>query len=190
MGYGWVAVCTNVHISEAEPPIVNHPSDIKYVVGDTGYNVTWLPEDAYPDHYEIFINETIYESGDWNGSEILVLVDGYDVGVYNFTLVVYDVLGQKTIDTVFVGVLTLPSDPPPDYFGTILFFLGIGAVGFIITFSILYTSTPFLKRFRRKSDSEDGEGEEIRTALEGLKTDADDTLDKQNNDDPLDLDGE
>ncbi|MHA1389301.1 MAG: right-handed parallel beta-helix repeat-containing protein [Candidatus Thorarchaeota archaeon] len=115
----------HVLVAEAEHPTIDHPPDIEYVAGDSGYNITWLPQDAYPDYYEIFINETLYESGNWvrNGSEIMVFVDGYDIGVHNFTIVVYDMVGQTTTDSVFVRVLTPPSgtSPPPstqplDYF--------------------------------------------------------------------------
>ncbi|MGY5872402.1 MAG: NosD domain-containing protein [Candidatus Thorarchaeota archaeon] len=178
----------SVYVLEAEPPVINHPSDIEYVVGDTGYNITWIPEDAYPDHYEIFINVTLYKSGDWNGSEILVFVDGHDIGLYNFSLVVYDSPGQTSIDVVFVSVLAHSSEPPPDYFGFVLFLLGIGMVGFIITFSILYTSTPFLKRFKGESDSEDDA--EILAALEEFVIDKNEPLNTGDNDTSFDVDVE
>ncbi|MHA1613922.1 MAG: right-handed parallel beta-helix repeat-containing protein [Candidatus Thorarchaeota archaeon] len=165
-------------------PRINHPPDIEYVVGESGYNITWIPEDDYPESYEIFINETLYESGDWDGSEIVIIVDGHDIGVYNFTLVVYNIQGQNTLDTVYVRVRAQTTEPPPDYFGLAMFLLGIGLVGFIITFSILYASTLLLKRFRGENDSEDTEN----IALEDLKTDISKTLDTP--DTSLDLEDE
>ncbi len=166
------------------PPMIDHPSDIEYVVGESGYNITWIPEDVYPESYEIFINETLYESGGWDGWEISIIVDGHDFGVYNYTVVVYNIQGQNTLDTVFVRVRAYTTEPPPDYFGLALFLLGVGAIGFIITFSILYASTLFLKRFRGENDSEDTE--EILAALEELNKRK--TLDTRDNNDSLDLD--
>ncbi len=155
----------SVDVSEAEAPIINSSPDIEYMVGDTGYNITWTPVDAYPDHYEVFMNGMLYDSGEWNGSEIVLVVDGHDVGVYNYSIVVYDTLGQNAMDTVFVEVLT------PNYFLQVLFFIGIGMIGFIVTLSILYTSTPFLQHFKNDDDSEDEQ--EILAALEELSSDND-----------------
>ncbi len=163
----------SVLVSEAETPVINYPPDIEYVEGDSGYNITWIPEDAYPESYEIFINGTLSESGEWDGSAISVSVDGLNAGLYNFTLVVFDDPGQNATDTVLVRVHAQIGTPPPDVLGVVLILLGVGVVGFIITFSILYTSTPYLKRFRREDDSEDPE--EIEVAIEELKEDRNET---------------
>lgn len=161
----------SVIIAEAEPPMINHPPDIQHIVGDVGYNITWIPTDAYPDHYEVFINGTAHESGDWNGSEIVILVDGLDVGVHDYTLVVYDVIGQETMDTVLVVVFAYSNPPPPNYLLQVLFYLGIGAVGFIVAFSILYIRKPFLKHIRDEDDSVDND--EIQEAIKELVADRD-----------------
>jgi len=156
----------SIEVMEAEAPIINSPPDIEYMVGDVGYNITWTPVDAYPDHYEVFLNGLLYDSGEWNGSEIIIVVDGHDAGIYNYSIVVYDVPRLNTIDTVFVEVL---DEPTPNVFLQVLFFLGIGAVGFTVTFAILYSSTPFLKRF--KNDDDDSEREQqILAALDELSS--------------------
>jgi len=108
----------------------------------------------------------------WNGSEIIIVVDGHDVGIYNYSIVVYDVLGQNTMDTVVVEVLVHTGEPPPNTILQVLFFLGLGVVMFIVTFAILYTSTPLLKRFKKDDDDEENE-QEILAALKELSTDND-----------------
>jgi parallel beta-helix repeat protein len=170
----------SVLVAAAESPVINHPLDIEYVVGETGHNITWIPEDAYPKSYEIFINKTSYVSGDWNGSEISIVVDGLDVGFYNFTLVVYDIPGQNTADTVLLRVRVYISGPPPDLLSSVLFLLGIGVVGFVVTFSILYTATPFFNRFRGKNHTEDSK--EISIALEELVSGKGEEIGTQNKD--------
>ncbi|TFG31308.1 hypothetical protein EU527_12755 [Candidatus Thorarchaeota archaeon] len=156
----------SVKIAKAEAPVINSPPDIEYVVGDVGYNITWIPADAYPDQFEVYLNGALHESGMWNGSEIVVVVDGHDVGINNYSIVVYDVLGQNTKDTVFVEVLVHTGEPPPNYFQQVLFFLGIGAIGFIITSAILYTIRPFQRIIGEKDDST--VGDEIQAAMDEL----------------------
>ncbi len=89
--------------------------------------------------------------------------------MFNFTLVVFDDPGQNATDTVLVRVHVQTSEPPPDTLGIVLLLLGVGVVGFVITFAILYTSTPYLMRFRREDDAEDHE--EIQVAIEELQED-------------------
>lgn len=159
----------SVRVSEASPPTINHPADIEYVAGTVGHNITWTPEDDSPESYEIFMNGTLLSSGEWNGSEIVVSVDGYGIGLYNFTLVVTDVLNQETTDSVFVSVVSPSTEPSGDDFSFVLFLLGVGVLGFVVTFSILYLSTPFIQRFRKKDVLEDKD--EISTALDEIKPD-------------------
>jgi len=173
----------SVYVAETEPPTIDHPPDIEYVVGELGNNITWWPVDSYPESFEIIINGTLYNSGPWSGSGILISVDWLEVGVYNFTLVVYDAPGQSAVDTVLVRVHARTSEPPPDTLGFVLFLLGVGMIGFAITFLILYTSTPYLARFRR---GDDDDSEEMQEAIEELKEYRNDTT--QDNDVPLESD--
>ncbi len=132
------------------------------------------------------INGTLDESGVWDGSAIFVSVDGLDAGLYNFTLVVFDDPGQNATDTVLVRVHAQIGTPPPDVLGVVVILLGVGVVGFVITFSILYTNTPYLMRFRREDDAEDPE--EIQVAIEELQEDRSEPA--QDIDPSLDLDDE
>ena len=139
------------------------------MVGTAGHNITWTPLDESPESYEIFMNGILLSSGEWNGSEIIVFVDGYDIGLYNFTLIVRDVLNQGAADSVLVSVVPPPTGPSDNAFLFILFLLGVGVLGFVVTFSILYVSTPFIQRFRKKDVLEDKD--EISTALDEIKPD-------------------
>jgi hypothetical protein len=133
-------------------PTINHPDDVQYEVGETGFSITWTPIDDYPGSYEIFQNGTIVASGDWNttSEDINIMVDGLAIGTYNYTIVIYDQAGNSVNDTVIVQVLpittTTPSTttsptsttttPPPDNTLTIILIGGI-AVGIVIVVIIL-----------------------------------------------------
>jgi ABC-type transport system substrate-binding protein len=91
--------------TDTTPPSIDSPDDLSYTGGDTGYSITWTPSDAYPDSYEVYTNGTLFESGDWSGSSITVVVDGMNVGAWNFTIIVDDDYTHSTIDLVWVTVL-------------------------------------------------------------------------------------
>jgi hypothetical protein len=93
-----------VTVLDVTPPTIDSPSNINYELGTTGNSITWTPSDSYPDHYELYRNGSLLGSWAWDGSPIVVDVDGLGVSTYNYTLTVYDV-GDNTIsDTVFVSV--------------------------------------------------------------------------------------
>ena len=86
-------------------PYLDHPLDIEYTVGETGYMITWSPFDDFPALYEVLKDGASFDSGSWDGSEISVSVSGLLPGVYNYTLTVWDLSGNNASDTVFVTVL-------------------------------------------------------------------------------------
>ncbi|MGY5858648.1 MAG: NosD domain-containing protein [Candidatus Thorarchaeota archaeon] len=85
-------------------PTMNAVDDTSYQVETTGYYLTWVPMDRYPDYYEVFRNSTLIETGSWNGTNIQICIDGLEFGVYNYTIVVYDQSGNFVSDQVFVYV--------------------------------------------------------------------------------------
>jgi hypothetical protein len=88
-------------------PYINRPSDLEYKEGSTGHFITWAPYDEYPSRYEVYRDSNLIESGSWNGSEICINIDGLILGVYNYTLVVFDRKGNSASDTILVTVFTI-----------------------------------------------------------------------------------
>lgn len=86
-------------------PYLDHPSDIEYTAGESGYAILWSPSDDFPALYEVLKDGVLFDSGPWDGSEISVSVNGLLPGVYNYTLTVWDLSGNSASDTVFVTVL-------------------------------------------------------------------------------------
>lgn len=119
-------------LTEEDPPVVNHPSDIVYDEGSTGHSITWSPSEQHPHSYVVEKNSSNFASGLWDGLSITVSVDGLNPGVYNFTLTVLDDSGNSVTDTVFVSVIdiTYPTiDSPSDFEYT------EGSMGHTITWS-------------------------------------------------------
>jgi len=88
-------------------PIIDSPLDIEYTEGATGNNITWTASDANQDNFIILINGTSPPGypAVWNTTSIVLDVDDLAVGVYNFTIVVFDAHGHSATDIVFVTVL-------------------------------------------------------------------------------------
>jgi len=92
-------------------PIVNHPANITYTLGETGNFIHWTISDTS------LKNFAIYRNGESAGmtADIISLgpttlpidlsVDDYAVGLYNLTLVVTDWVGLVSSDTVWVEVV-------------------------------------------------------------------------------------
>ncbi|MHA1248303.1 MAG: right-handed parallel beta-helix repeat-containing protein [Candidatus Thorarchaeota archaeon] len=118
---------------DSDIPTIDHPADIKYAEATTGNQITWSPSDSCPDHYEVYRNSTVVESGVWNGGKITVTVDGLAAGTYNYTLVVYDEAGHSAADTVFVIVLA-DGDPPTIDHPTDIEYIE-GTTGNVVTWS-------------------------------------------------------
>lgn len=112
-----------VTVLAAGVPILNSPLDINYHVSDPiDYNITWIATHNNPDAYIVYEDgEGIY-SGVWNSANpIVVDLDGYPPGSYNFTIVVFDAFGQSATDTVIVTVTSVsPSGITIEEGGTIL----------------------------------------------------------------------
>lgn len=135
------------------PTIISSPHDLEYEVGDTGNSLAWNCTDLDPDIFVIYRNGTEIDSDDWisGGDGIVISVDGLAVGVYNFTIVVFDGSGNSATHTVWVTVTpaettstttpttgtsptgtTTPPPIDPTTLGLAVAGLGIGAVVVIV----------------------------------------------------------
>ncbi len=90
---------------ELTPPIIRDVEDFEYEINSTDNRIIWHVIDFHPDNYSIFQNNIlIHFENDWNGSDIILSVDGLSIGAHNYTLVVYDAHGGMDTDTVIVSV--------------------------------------------------------------------------------------
>jgi hypothetical protein len=94
----------SIVVVDTTPPTIDHPDDLTYTGGDTGYSITWTPSDPYHDSYEVFVDGSPFESGLWSGGPITVVVDGLNIGPWEFTIVVYDESANSVTDLVSLFV--------------------------------------------------------------------------------------
>jgi len=115
-------------------PIIDQPADITYEEGSKGNNIMWHPEDAEPSGYTVTRNETVVESGPWSGGNITVNVDSLSVGVYLYTCIVNDTVGQSGSDTVIVTVTEAGGFP----WGGLFFALAVIGLAAVIIYTTQY----------------------------------------------------
>lgn len=117
-----------VHVRSIDTalPTLSSPPDIEYTVGESGNVLAWTGSDVHPAWYEVYRNGTLIQSGDWDGSNITISVDGLSTGVYEFAVVVLDTSNNNATDSVLVTVLLSPSQPV-----TLLAAAGMGIIALI-----------------------------------------------------------
>ena len=128
-----------VTVGAGDVVTVNSPSDMSYIVGATGKQISWTPQGVgtlSTFSYEITRNGTSLETGSWtSGTAISISVEGLALGSYEYviTLTADDISIQ---DTVVVNVTADSSSNPtpiegssiPGYNGIFVLAL-IGIVG-------------------------------------------------------------
>ncbi|MHA1636785.1 MAG: right-handed parallel beta-helix repeat-containing protein, partial [Candidatus Thorarchaeota archaeon] len=125
-------------INDETNPIIDSPDDLMFVVGTTGNSLVWTPVDEYPATYEISSNGSVYISGDWGGSRVVLDVDGLPVGNHTFTLTVWDGSGNSVSDEVIVVVIpyegwTAPLEP----LDATLAIIGLAVAGGVIAVVVI-----------------------------------------------------
>jgi hypothetical protein len=101
----------HVLMGDFRTPAIDHPADVSYTHGDTGNSITWNPTDIVPDNFEIYRDDTLVDSGVWDGSAITVSVDGLSPGTYVYKCLAYNDLDIFGSDEVTVTVAADENDP-------------------------------------------------------------------------------
>ena len=110
-------------------PTLNHPANIEYILGATGNSINWTLSEEHPVSYQVWRNSALVKDGDWNttSEQVTVIVDGLDVGVYNYTIMVTDIAGYTVTDEVTVTVVAELITPT-----MVLMLLGAAAVIIVV----------------------------------------------------------
>jgi hypothetical protein len=97
-------------------PVVSSPDDIEYEEGETGNTIAWTVTDNSitidAQYIVIELNGEEVESGYWvSGDEIIINVDGLDVGTNIYTITADDGIGGQSSDSVTVTVNEIQEEP-------------------------------------------------------------------------------
>ncbi|MHA2161034.1 MAG: right-handed parallel beta-helix repeat-containing protein [Candidatus Thorarchaeota archaeon] len=108
------SVMVNV-VPDIFPPIIDHPANVTYVLGEEGNFISWHPFDNLPYFYMVWKTDIFVQGGFWNSSSeiISVNVDGLGLGEHSYSIAVTDTSGNNATDTVHVIVTLSPGTTPP-----------------------------------------------------------------------------
>ncbi len=99
-------------------PFVSSSYDnIQYHFGDTDNVIEWTIGDENPDYYEIYKDNELLLTNNWISNMTLKYnVDGLNIGIYNYTVVLFDKEGNQNINSVIVEVLPNIDNTMPEIF--------------------------------------------------------------------------
>jgi len=87
-----------------DPPTIISATDVSFEYGTTNWSLEWYVTDLNPDYFWIMLGALTMDSGYWNGGTISLIFDGFELGEYNFTLIVKDSFDQFSMDSVIVSI--------------------------------------------------------------------------------------
>ena len=82
--------------------LLSSPDDITFTLGGGSRTISWQANSSSPHSYELYRNSTLIFFGGWDGYDLTFYLTGLEIGIYNYTLVVYDGAGNSASDTVWV----------------------------------------------------------------------------------------
>ncbi len=114
-------------------PMIYQPEELVEVKDNESIVIQWHIWDCQPSRYEIYLNGTEIEAGDWNRPDIHIWLGPFEEGTYIIMFQVFDENGHSATNTVLVYVSARYNVSMNSFFLR----LAIGLV-LISSFSIVY----------------------------------------------------
>jgi hypothetical protein len=99
-------------IDAISPNITQTPGISTVIENSEGNTIAWEVTDSYPGVYEIYSNGSLVGTNTWaSAKNITISIDGLSIGLYNYTILVFDESGNFNTTTHFFTVIdtTAPS---------------------------------------------------------------------------------
>ncbi|MFW9806889.1 MAG: aryl-sulfate sulfotransferase, partial [Candidatus Thorarchaeota archaeon] len=117
-------------IDSAPPYLVAHNNETRIEIGESTL-ITWFAYDETPWSYEIYVDSQLEVTEFWNGSNINYLFEPPTVGLWNVTVIAYDIFGNSANSTTLVNVYN-PNSP------LILLIGGAGIAGLTVVVVVIW----------------------------------------------------
>ncbi|MHA1929297.1 MAG: ABC transporter substrate-binding protein [Candidatus Thorarchaeota archaeon] len=100
-------------IDVASPPTLATPSSITYVLGTTGHSILWEANEDNPWLFSLYLDNSMSDSGNWDGDNIITNIDGLSLGVHIYEMYVFNTDAQHAYAVTTVTVVRGASDGTP-----------------------------------------------------------------------------
>lgn len=126
-GYYTEAIFT-VFVRDTTSPIITSPHDLSFMVGEEYQTIEWSAQDLSPLSYVVLRNgsEVSSYSSSLNSIHFSMILESYQAGIFNYTIVVTDAYGNAWFDTVIVTIMPRP------FLEVMLPWLLAGALGIVV----------------------------------------------------------
>ena len=137
-----------VYITDGTAPeLVESPDDLTFFYGELGNVLEWQASDFVPTDFQITLNGTVIQSGNWNNqSKVEISLDSLPPGNYIYRAQYNNIVGNNTYHQVQVRILEDISAPTITGLNNVSFPFGISSLRFELqitdqntgVYSILY----------------------------------------------------
>jgi parallel beta-helix repeat protein len=126
-GYCTEAIFT-VFVRDTTPPFITSPDDFSFMVGEEYQTIEWHAQDLSPLSYVVLRNgsEVSSYSSTLTSIHFSMILENYQAGIFNYTMVVTDASGNEVFDTVIVTIMPRP------FLEVMLPWLIAGALGIVV----------------------------------------------------------
>ncbi len=94
-----------IYPSSYPMPVMLDAQTVMYEYSTTGNTITWqVLSVGVPDYFEVYQEDVLIASEVWDGIDVVYPVDGLEMGLHNFTLIVFDWFGNSGISFGKVNV--------------------------------------------------------------------------------------
>ena len=122
-----------VFVRDTTPPLITEPDDLTFRVGYEDPMIEWTAQDLSPLSYVVLRNgiEVTSDSTTQTSIYFSMILESYQAGIFNYTMVVTDVYGNVASDMVLVTILPTP------FLEVMLPWLIVGSVAVVIVIVII-----------------------------------------------------
>ena len=97
---------TTVIVYDGTPPNVTSSGNTTLEAGSTNQIINWNATDRYPAYYELYRDGVLITNNSWSsGINISGLIDTSTLGLYNYSIIVFDQSGNNMTDTIFITIV-------------------------------------------------------------------------------------
>lgn len=109
-------------------PNISHPDNVYFDISVTVVNVTWSVWDVFPAQYWLYHNGELIRQGTWRNGFLTFAINVINGPSHNVTLVVSDLNGHTSSDTVMLRLVGTSGQDNPYELGLLVLAVGFGAV--------------------------------------------------------------
>lgn len=92
------------NLTDEDPPEINAHPDLEFLENERPPIINWTASDSHIYQYRILGNGRQIKEGIWDRDIVSIQVAQHSIGTYNYTIVLFDASGHRSVDTVIVTV--------------------------------------------------------------------------------------